>query len=113
MFLTLDLYAWHIPGTYPDPAKNADTAKKFYVNKLRNSSTNWDGCRAYVAGSYYQNIQKCFPDAYILDTSSFCEGEPWLLCVVTKDDNLNQVVEQMNWNCGNEYAGLVYCLSRN
>jgi len=60
---------------YPDLAKNAEAAQKFYVNKLRNSSSNCDGCRAYVAGSYYHNIRKCFPDAYILDTSSFHGGE--------------------------------------
>jgi len=31
MFLTLDLYAWHKPGTDPDPAKNADASKKFML----------------------------------------------------------------------------------
>jgi len=74
IFLTPDLYAWHKPGNYPDPAKNAEDAQHLYVNKLRNSKTNRDGCCAYVPGSYYHNIQKCFPDAYILDTSSFHEG---------------------------------------
>jgi len=94
IFLTPDLYAWHKPGTYPDPAKNKQAAQEFYVNKLRNSSSNRDGCRAYVAGSYYHNIRKCFPDAYLLDTSSFQKGESRLLRVVTNDENLNQVVEQ-------------------
>ena len=88
-FLTTDLYVWHKPGTYPDPAKNAEAAQKFYVNKLRNSSLNHDGCWAYVAGSYYHNIRKCFPDAYLLDTSSFQKEESRLLRVVTNDENLN------------------------
>ncbi len=112
IFLTPDLYAWHKPGMYPDPAKNAEAAQTFYVNKLRNSRTIRDGCHAYVAGSYYHNIHKCFPDAYILDTSSFCGGESRLLCVVTNDENLNQVVEQTTIRvqriCGREYTKLVY-----
>jgi len=44
--LTLDLYAWHRPATYPDPAENADATHDFYVNNLRNSKTSQDGCRA-------------------------------------------------------------------
>ena len=40
-----------------------------------------------------QHLQ-VFPDAYLLDTSSFQKGESRLLRVVTNDENLNQVVEQ-------------------
>jgi len=39
----------------------------------------------------YKNVSQM----HILDTSSFHEGGQQVSCVVTKDNNLNQVMEQM------------------
>ncbi len=94
IFLTPDLYGKLQPGSYPDPSFDKKAACNFYLNQLKQSGSNCDNCRSYVAYSYYHNVQKCFPNAYWVDALSIHEGENRLFRVVTKDENLNQVVEQ-------------------
>jgi len=94
IFLPPDVYGLQKLGSYPHPAKNIADARKFYVDKLRYSSSNCDGCCGYVAHSYYMEVKRCFPNAYLIDASNIAEHEQKYICVVTKDDNLNQVVEQ-------------------
>ena len=65
-----------------------------YVEQLQYSGSNCDGCRGYVAHSYYLDVKRCFPNAYLIDASNIAEHEQKIIRVVTKDDNLNQVVEQ-------------------
>ncbi len=81
-------------GTYLHLARNVGDARKFYVDQLCYSGSNCDGCWGYVAHSYYMDVKKCFPNAYLIDASNIAEHEQKIIWVVTKDDNLNQVVEQ-------------------
>ena len=94
IFLTPDLYRKLKPGTYPYPGRDKNVAHELYLQQLNISRSNHDKCRAYVAYSYYHNVWKCFPNAYWIDASSIPEGNQRLFRVVTKGDNLNQVVEQ-------------------
>jgi len=50
-------------------------AQEFYVDQLKCSSSNHNGCHAYVGNSYYWNVHKCFPDVYLIDASSIVDGE--------------------------------------
>ena len=84
----------HKLGSYPHLARNIVDARNFYVDKLHYSGSNHDGCQGYVAHSYYMDVKRCFPNAYLIDASNIAEHEQKIIWVVTKDDNLNQVVEQ-------------------
>jgi len=93
-FLTLDLYAKEKPGSYPSPKDDQNAAKDYYTAKLNDSSSNRVGGHQYVKHSYYKNVRDCFPDAYCIDATIIDENEQIMLHIVTKGDNLNQVVEQ-------------------
>jgi len=94
ILLTPDLYGKLPSGSYPNPGIDASVAHDFYLRELRGSNTIHKGCRVYAANSYYCNVCQCFPNAYVLDALSIPEGEQKLIQIVTKDENLNQVVEQ-------------------
>jgi len=40
------------------------------------------------------DVKRCFPNAYLIDASNIAEHEQKIIWVMTKDENLNQVVEQ-------------------
>jgi len=89
-----DLYGKLQPNSYPNPGFDASAVHDFYLCQLRCLNTICDGCRVYVANSYYCNVCNCFPNVYVLDALSILEGDQKLIQIVTKDDNLNQMIEQ-------------------
>ena len=93
-FFPPDIYPLHKPGSYPHPARDIGDARKFYLDQMHHSGSNHDGCQGYVAHSYYMDVKRCFPNDYLIDASNIAEHEHKIVWVVTKDENLNQVVEQ-------------------
>jgi len=94
IFLTPDLYAKEDPTLYPNPKKNCQDAQDYYITKLNEAPSNRVSGRQYIKHSYYHDVKQCFPDAFTIDLSMFAEDEQVLICIVTKTDKLNQVVEQ-------------------
>ena len=94
IFLTPDLYAKEEPGSYPSPKEDQTAAKDYYTEKFNDFLSNRVGGHQYVKHSYYKNVRDCFPDAYCIDATIIDENEQIMLHIVTKGDNLNQVVEQ-------------------
>jgi len=64
------------------------------VPKLNELPSNRVGGRQYVKHSYHNHIKQCFPNEFTIDTSIFDEDEKVVICILTKSENLNQVVEQ-------------------
>ena len=56
IMLTPDLYGKLPQGSYPNPGIDASAAHDFYLRELRGSNTVREGCRVYVANSYYCNV---------------------------------------------------------
>jgi len=94
IFLTADLYAKEDPSLYPNPKNNHKDAQDYYITKLNEAPSNRVLGKQYVKHSYYHDVKQCFPDAFTIDPSMFAEDEQVVICIVTKMDKLNQVVNQ-------------------
>jgi len=66
----------------------------YYTAKLNDSLSNRVCGHQYVKHSYYKNVRDGFPKACCTDAAIIDENQQILLHIVTKGNNLNQVVEQ-------------------
>jgi len=94
IFLTPDLYTKEENNSYPNPKRNHQAAQDYYITKLNADPSNRVAGRQYIKHSYYHDVKQCFPNAFTIDLSMFAEDKQVLIHIVTKTDNLNQVVEQ-------------------
>jgi len=94
ILLTPDLYAREVQGTYPDHKKDCNAEQESYVSKLYEAPSDRICSQHYMKHKFYKDVKWCFPDAYTIDPSIFKERV--LIHIITKSDNLNQVVETSN-----------------
>jgi len=86
-----DVYAKINHHWYPNPGQNYIEAKKYYLNLLEKSPSNKTGCCKYIEHSYYKNLRQCYPNAYVIDSSTINKDEQILLCVVVHSSDHNHV----------------------
>jgi len=89
-----DIYTKWNCDYYPNPSRNYKQAKDFYLNQLERASSNKMGCRKYVKHSFYMHPQACFPNAFMIDSSTIKSDEEILLCVVVHKLGCNHINEQ-------------------
>jgi len=94
VFIVPDLYANFCIGTYPDPRKDYQHAKKFYLGMLNEANSNRSGCRQYVEDSYYKFPRYCFPNAFMIDSNTIDNNEEVLIRVVIHKSDRNHVDDQ-------------------
>jgi len=89
-----DVYGKINPRFYTNPGQDHIEAKRYYLDLLEKSPSNKPGCRKYVKHSYYKNSRQCYPNAYVIDSSTINEDEQILLRVVVHKSDRNHVDEQ-------------------
>jgi len=87
------LYAKFCIGSYPDPQKDYQCAKKILA-MLNKANLNQSGYHQYVKDSYYKFPRYCFPDAFMIDSNTIDNDEEVLIRVVIHKSNLNHVDDQ-------------------
>ena len=79
---------------YPNPGQNYIVAKKYYLNLLEKLPSNKTGCHKYIEHSYYKNLWQCYPNAYVIDSSTINNDKQILLCVVVHSSDSNHMDKQ-------------------